>query len=84
MKTLTVESVDAFLTHVAGDAAIDSFISVAVISQEVLQNVQHTSHLSKAQAQAKSFSMGSTLNPRAIDFKKAERVPVQILNGFNN
>lgn len=41
----TIESVDGLLPEAPSDAPVDPLILVALILQEVLQEVQHLSHL---------------------------------------
>lgn len=43
--SLTVESVDGLLSHAPGDASVDTLVLVALVLQEVLQQVKHLGHL---------------------------------------
>lgn len=44
-KQRTIESVNAVLTHISTYAAVNSLVTVAMISKKVFQNIQHASHL---------------------------------------
>lgn len=44
-RGLTVEAIDGFLSHPSGDAAVDPLVLVALVLQEVLEQVQHLGHL---------------------------------------
>lgn len=42
---LTVESIDGLLSHPSSDPSINPLVLVALVLQEVLQEVQHLGHL---------------------------------------
>lgn len=54
-RRLTVEAIDSFLSHPSGDAAIDPLVLVALVLQEVLEQVQHLGHLQQKRGGRREF-----------------------------
>lgn len=44
---LTIKAINGFLSHASCDASVNTLIFVALILQEVFQQVQHFGHLEK-------------------------------------
>lgn len=64
----TIESVDGLLPEPASDAPVDPLVLVALILQEVLQEVQHLCHLQKTWIRLEGLlpSLDPTLGKRRI------------------
>lgn len=45
---LTVEAIDSFLSHPSSDASVNPLVLVALVLQEVLEQVQHLGHLQQS------------------------------------
>lgn len=47
LSSLTIEAIDGFLSHPSSDPAINPLVLVALVLQEVLEQVQHLGHLQR-------------------------------------